>query len=58
MNGDTKMRFCSTGSHWTAEEFRKVGTVRWLCMPCYLKRKAELRNLTHNKLLAAGYPKK
>ncbi len=53
-----KKRFCSTGSHWTTEEFRKIGTVRWICMTCYRKRKAELRNLSRNKLIAAGALKK
>ncbi|OFZ72206.1 MAG: hypothetical protein A2W04_06665 [Betaproteobacteria bacterium RBG_16_64_9] len=51
---EEKRRFCSTGSHWTTGEFRKIGTVRWICMACYRRRKAELRNLPRNKMLAAG----
>ena len=54
MASEVKKRFCSTGSHWTSGEFRKIGTARWICMTCYQQRKAELRNLARNKLLAAG----
>jgi len=50
---EVKKRFCSTGSHWTTGEFRKIGTNRWICLPCYNRRKAELRNLAKNKKLAA-----
>ena len=52
--GEVKKRFCSTGSHWTTGEFRKIGTTRWICLACYQRRQAELRNLKKNKLLAAG----
>ena len=55
---EIKKRFCSTGSHWTTGEFRKIGTTRWICLACYKRRQAELRNLTKNKLLAAGGPAK
>jgi hypothetical protein len=51
---EVKKRFCSTGSHWTTGEFRKIGTTRWICLACYQRRQAELRNLKKNKLLAAG----
>lgn len=54
MATEVKKRFCSTGSHWTLGEFRKIGTARWICLTCYQQRKTELRNLTKNKLLAAG----
>ena len=54
MEGEVKKRFCSTGSHWTTGEFRKIGTNRWICQPCYERRKVELRNLAKNKKLAAG----
>jgi len=53
MTAEVKKRFCSTGSHWTTGEFRKIGTTRWICVACYERRKAELRNLAKNKLLAA-----
>jgi hypothetical protein len=56
--GEVKKRFCSTGSHWTTGEFRKIGTTRWICLACYKRRQAELRNLKKNKLLAAGGAKK
>ena len=51
---EIKKRFCSTGSHWTTGEFRKIGTTRWICLACFQRRQAELRNLKKNKLLAAG----
>ncbi len=51
---EIKKRFCSTGSHWTTAEFRKIGTVRWICMACYRTRQAELRNLPRNRALALG----
>ena len=51
---EVKKRFCSTGSHWTTGEFRKIGTTRWICLACFQRRQAELRNLKKNKLLAAG----
>ena len=51
---EEKRRFCTTGSHWTTGEFRRIGKVRWLCLACYERRKAELRNLPRNKMLAAG----
>lgn len=51
---EVKKRFCSTGSHWTTGEFRKIGTTRWICMTCYKRRQAELRNLKKNQRLAAG----
>ena len=54
MVSEIKKRFCSTGSHWAAGEFRKIGANRWICASCYAQRKAELRNLTKNKRLAAG----
>jgi hypothetical protein len=54
MADDAKKRFCTTGSHWTGAEFRKIGTNRWICATCYDRRKAELRNLANNKALAAG----
>jgi hypothetical protein len=54
MADEEKRRFCSTGSHWTTGEFKKIGTVRWICMACYRRRKAELRNLPRNKMLATG----
>ena len=57
MTGEIKKRFCSTGSHWTTGEFRKIGTTRWICIACYQRRKAELRNLAKNKLLAVGKKK-
>jgi hypothetical protein len=50
---ETKRRFCSAGSHWTTAEFKKIG-VRMICVNCYDRRKAELRNLRSNKLLALG----
>lgn len=53
MSRDTERRFCSTGSHWTAQEFRKVGS-RWICLSCYERRKRELRKLPRNKKLARG----
>lgn len=53
MTQEVKRRFCSTGSHWTTGEFRKIGTVRWICEACYQRRKVELRNLAKNKALAA-----
>ena len=34
-------------------EFRKIGTTRWICMACYQRRQAELRNLKKNQRLAA-----
>jgi hypothetical protein len=52
--GEVKKRFCSTGSHWTSGEFRKIGTTRWICLACFKRRQAELRNLKKNQLLAAG----
>jgi hypothetical protein len=51
---EVKKRFCSTGSHWTSGEFRKIGTTRWICIGCFQRRQAELRNLKKNKALAAG----
>ena len=51
---EIKKRFCSTGSHWTTGEFKKIGTTRWICLACSKRRQAELRNLKKNKLLAAG----
>lgn len=51
---ENKKRFCSTGSHWVTGEFRKIGSVRWICMACYERRRAELRNLAKNKRLAAS----
>jgi hypothetical protein len=54
MISEVKKRFCSTGSHWAAGEFRKIGANRWICASCYAQRKAELRNLARNKKLAAG----
>jgi len=51
---EVKKRFCSTGNHWTSGKFRKIGAVRWICDACYQQRKAELRNLSRNKILAAG----
>ncbi len=54
MTEDAKKRFCSAGSHWTTAEFRKIGPVRVICLTCYNRRKAELRNLPGNKLLASG----
>lgn len=51
---EVKKRFCSTGSHWTTGEFKKIGTTRWICLACFKRRQAELRNLKKNKLLAAG----
>ncbi len=54
MAGAAKTRFCTTGSHWTTAEFRKIGPIRWICAACYARRKAELRNLPGNKLLAAA----
>ena len=54
MVGEVKKRFCSTGSHWAVGEGQKIGTTRWICAACYLRRKKELRNLAHNKRLAAG----
>ena len=53
MSTETKKRFCSTGSHWTSQEFRKVGANRWICLSCYAQRKMELRNLAKNKRLAS-----
>jgi hypothetical protein len=50
--GESKRRFCSTGSHWSAGEFRKIGVARWICLSCYERRKAELRNLAKNRNLA------
>ena len=50
---ELKKRFCSTGSHWTTGEFRKIGTTRWICMACYQRRQAELPNLKKNQRLAA-----
>jgi hypothetical protein len=52
MSSETKKRFCSTGSHWTTQEFRKVGANRWICLSCYAQRKTELRNLAKNQRLA------
>ncbi|MBI4195291.1 MAG: hypothetical protein HY526_09455 [Betaproteobacteria bacterium] len=52
MSGEVRRRFCSTGSHWTAQEFRKIGVNRWICLSCYQQRKTELRNLARNKRLA------
>jgi hypothetical protein len=53
MPTETKQRFCSTGSHWTTQKFRKVGANRWICLSCYARRKTELRNLAKNKRLAS-----
>lgn len=53
MSTDTKPRFCSTGSHWTSQDFRKIGPNRWICLSCYAQRKTELRNLAKNKRLAS-----
>jgi hypothetical protein len=58
MTEEQKRRYCTTGSHWTTGEFRRIGKVRWLCAACYERRKAELRNLPRNKKLAAGTPSK
>ena len=55
MSEEDKKRFCSTGSHWTSEKFVKIGPVRWICMRCYQKRQAELRNLPKNRRLAATH---
>ena len=54
MVNEVKKRFCSTGSHWASGEGRKIGTTRWICATCFLRRKTELRNLAKNKRLAAG----
>ncbi|MDO8596042.1 MAG: hypothetical protein Q7R45_05405 [Sulfuricaulis sp.] len=54
MVSEVKKRFCSTGSHWATGEFRKIGANRWICASCFAQRKAELRNLSKNKRLAAG----
>jgi len=51
MTEEIKRRFCSAGSHWTTAQFKKIG-VRMICVNCYNRRKAELRNLRSNKLLA------
>ena len=51
---EEKKRYCSAGSHWTTSEFLKIGPVRFICVGCNKRRKAELRNLPGNKLLAAG----
>jgi len=51
---EEKKRYCSAGSHWTTSEFLKIGPVRFICVECNKRRKAELRNLPGNKLLAAG----
>lgn len=56
MVDEVKKKFCSTGSHWAVGEGRKIGATRWICEACYLRRKAELRNLAKNKRLAAGGP--
>lgn len=53
MVGDIQRKFCSTGSHWTSGEGRKIGATRWICAACYQRRKTELRNLAKNKKLAA-----
>jgi hypothetical protein len=47
-------RYCSAGSHWTTSKFLKIGSVRFICIACNKRRKAELRNLPGNKLLAVG----
>ena len=54
MAEEVKRRFCSTGSHWTSAEFKKIGTVRWICIACYRTRQAELRNRSRNRRLAAA----
>jgi hypothetical protein len=51
---EEKKRYCSAGSHWTTSEFLRIGPVRLICVTCNKRRKAELRNLPGNKLLAAG----
>jgi len=51
MTEEITRRFCSAGSHWTTAQFKKIG-VRMICVNCYNRRKAELRNLRSNKLLA------
>jgi hypothetical protein len=51
---EVKRRFCSTGSHWTSAEFKKIGTVRWICIACYRTRQAELKNRARNQRLAAA----
>ena len=51
---EEKKRYCSAGSHWTTSEFLRIGPVRFICVTCNKRRKAELRNLPGNKLLAAG----
>jgi hypothetical protein len=51
---ETKKRYCSAGSHWTTSEFLKIGPVRFICVACNKRRRAEMRNLPGNKLLAAG----
>jgi hypothetical protein len=53
MAEEVKRRFCSTGSHWTSAEFKKIGTVRWICIACYRTRQAELKNRARNQRLAA-----
>ena len=51
---EAKKRYCSAGSHWTTSEFLKIGSVRFICVACNKRRRAEMRNLPGNKLLAAG----
>jgi len=51
---EEEKRYCSAGSHWTTSEFLRIGPVRFICVTCNKRRKAELRNLPGNKLLAAG----
>jgi len=41
------------GGTWSSE-FLRIGPVRFICVACNKRRKAELRNLPGNKLLAAG----
>lgn len=52
MSSELKKRFCSTGSHWTAQKFHKIGPNRWICASCNERRKSQLRNLRKSRKLA------
>jgi len=51
---EEKKRYCSAGSHWTTSEFLKIGPVRFICVACNKRRKAELRKPARQQTAGRG----